>query len=110
MSRFQHLRAVAEHRRHCLPFVTTLVDYDLLVEIGYWERRGEPIMHKGLLHIQPWKRTTLRRRLAHLRKRGVVLSKRGRDGRSVVFTLDRSVSTAFAKWDRAVVSTMHAEG
>lgn len=42
MEGFENTRAVVKCRIEHLPFVSSLEDYDLLVEIGYWQQRGRP--------------------------------------------------------------------
>lgn len=98
MKIFSQLRLLGDFRRRHLAFTRTLEDQDLVREIGYHQERGEPVTLKLLLLAGIASTATVQRRLARLQRMGVVHRHRSqRDGRLVVFTLDRRVITLYRK-------------
>lgn len=72
----QALRALRDYERRELPFVQTLEDYALVVEIGYRQASRQPITLKELLLLGLASVPTLQRRLRRLRALGVVVQRR----------------------------------
>ena len=66
-----------------LPFLKSLVEFDIVVEIGCAEERGDPITFKQLSLLNICSRTTMRRKLAHLIDQEIVLrNKNAQDRRA----------------------------
>ena len=68
-----------------LPFLKSVVDYDLIIEIGYAEEQGQPLTFKQLILANVASRTTVSRRLTKLIERGVVLRRKNADDRRSSF-------------------------
>ena len=73
MGLFAGLRKIREHERGQLPFLKSVADFDIVVEIGYHEERGRPIGLKQLFLQDICSKATVRRRLAKLIEGGVVI-------------------------------------
>ena len=85
---FEKLKRLSAFRREQLLFLRTLEDQDLVREIGYHQERGSPVTMKVLLLAGIASTATVQRRLARLRKLGVVLQSRAsHDARVVKLTL-----------------------
>jgi hypothetical protein len=81
MKLFAGLRKIREYQRGQLPFLKSLVEFDIVVEIGYAEERGDPITFKQLSLLNICSRTTMRRKLAHLIEQEVVLRNKNANDR-----------------------------
>ncbi len=91
MKLFAALRQIRAYERGQLPFFKSLVDFDVVVEIGYAEEEGHPLTLKQLLLLNLSSRTTVRRRLARLIKLGTIRSrKNAKDKRSSHLTVSSS--------------------
>jgi hypothetical protein len=89
---------LSEFRRKHLPFLRTLEDQDLVREIGYHQERGEPLTMKVLLLEGIASPATVQRRLARLRKLGIVEPARAsHDARVVKLKLSRRTIQAYRK-------------
>jgi len=98
MKLFAGLRRMRDLERKHLPFVRSLVEFDLIIEIGYHEERGTPLTQKQILALGICARTTLRRKLNGLIEQGVLLRTRhDTDGRAVILAVSKS---AFQRLDR----------
>jgi DNA-binding MarR family transcriptional regulator len=83
MKLFAGLRKIREYQRGQLTFLKSLVEFDIIVEIGYAEECGDPITLKRLLLLNICSRTTMRRKLAQLIEQQVVhRHKNSRDRRA----------------------------
>jgi DNA-binding MarR family transcriptional regulator len=74
MKLFAGLRKIREYQKGRLPFVRSLVEFDIVIEIGYAEECGEPITLKQLQLLNICSRTTMRRKLAQLIEQQIVQS------------------------------------
>jgi DNA-binding MarR family transcriptional regulator len=91
MKLFAGLRRMRELERRHLPFVRSLAEFDLIIEVGYHEERGTPLTQKQLLALGICARTTLRRKLNGLIEQGVLARTRhDGDGRAVVLGVSKS--------------------
>ncbi len=98
MSLFAGFRKMRDLERKHLPFARSLVEFDLIIEIGYHEERGKPLTLKHLLTLGICARTTLRRKLNSLVEQGVIVrTRRETDGRAVVLGVSK---TALQRLDR----------
>jgi len=56
-----------------LPFLKSVVDFDIIIEIGYEEECGRPLTLKRLYLLKVCSPGTMRRKLGGLVSRGIVL-------------------------------------
>jgi hypothetical protein len=91
MKLFAGLRKIREFERTQLPFLKTLVDFDIVIEIGYAEEQEQPLTLKQLFLLNISSRSTVRRRLAELIAQGIVMRCRhANDHRATVLTIASS--------------------
>jgi len=103
---FRKLKLLSEYRRHQLPFVRTLEDMDIVREIGLHQVEGTPLTLKVLLLTGIASSATLHRRLARLRRLGIVVPKRAsHDGRVVKLMLSAEALSLFRGLERALSVT-----
>ena len=106
MKLFARLRQIREFERVQMPFLKSIVDFDIVIEIGYAEEEGQPLTLKQLLLLKLSSRTTVRRRLARLIEKGVVRRrKNSRDQRSSLLTVASSSLKLFDKYHGVLAST-----
>ena len=72
MKLFASLRRMREFERLQLPFITSLIDFDLIIEIGYAQEENKPLTPKQLFLMKLSSATTVRRRLVRLTEQGIV--------------------------------------
>ncbi len=72
MKLFAALRKMREFERLQLPFIRSLIDLDIIIEIGYAQEQKKPLTPKPLFLLALGSITTVRRRLARLTAQGVV--------------------------------------
>lgn len=72
MKLFAGLRKIREYQRGQIPFIRSLVEFDIVIEIGYAEECGDPITLKQLLLLNICSRNTMRRKLGQLIEQQVV--------------------------------------
>jgi len=100
---FRALKAASDYRRRRLPFLETLVDQDLIREIGYHQAIGHPITLKQLYMHGISSVATIHRRLARLKRLGVVEQARAtHDKRIVRLTLTKAALRLHEGWLRTV--------
>jgi hypothetical protein len=88
MKLFAGLREIRGFQRLQLPFLNTLSDFDIVIEIGYAEELGQPLTLKQLFLLNICSRTTVRRKLARLVAQGVVIPrKHSTDRRATVLMI-----------------------
>ena len=85
---FAALRKKRTFERAQVPFIGSLLDFDIIIEIGYaWEQKKH-ITPKQLFLLKLGSVTTVRRRLAKLTAEGVVVRRpNAKDHRSDFLTL-----------------------
>ncbi len=94
MKLFTGLKKIREFERLQLPFFKTLIDFDIVIEIGYHEEQEKPLTLKQLFLLNLTSRTTVRRKLVKLIEQGIVIRlKHANDHRAGVL----SVSSAGIK-------------
>src|SRR5471030_1098788 len=76
MKLFTGLKKIREYERRQLPFLKTVVDFDIVIEIGFAEEQGQPLTLKQLFLLNISSRTTVRRKLATLIERGIVVRRK----------------------------------
>jgi len=84
MNTFRALKALHEYRKRHLPFLQTVEDIELMREIGLSQAAGNPMQLKALFLLGIGSAATIQRRLARLRRLGVVLQTRAEHDRRVI--------------------------
>lgn len=103
MKIFAAWRKVRDFERARLPFLNSVIDFDIVIEIGYAEEQQMPLTLKQLLLLMPSSRTTVRRRLARLIEHGIVVPRRNAsDQRSTQLTISASSLKVFGKYAAAI--------
>src|SRR6266850_4773320 len=99
MKLFARLRQIREFERAQMPFLKSIVDFDILIEVGYAEEQGQALTLKQLLLLNHSSRTTVRRRLEHLIRQGTVRRRKNvEDRRSSLLTVSSSSLKLFDKY------------
>src|ERR1700675_1658786 len=110
MKLFTGLRKIREFERRQLPFLKTVVDFDIVVEIGYAEEQEQPLTLKQLFLLNLSSRTTVRRKLARLIEQGIVIRrKHAKDHRASLLTISPSSVKLLGKYCGTLtsISTLH---
>ncbi len=76
MKLFTGLKKIREFERRHLPFLRSVIDFDIVIEIGYAEEQGQPLTLKHLLLLNICSRTTVRRTLATLIEQGIIIRRK----------------------------------
>lgn len=91
MTLFAGLRRMREFEKLQLPFIKSLIDFDIIIEIGYAQEQKQPLTPKPLFLMKIGSVTTVRRRLAKLTEQGIVKRRTNtNDQRSEFLTLSSS--------------------
>ena len=99
MKLFTGLKKIREFERQQLPFLKSIVDFDIVIEIGYAEEQEQPLTLKQLFLLNIRSRTTVRRKLARLIEQGIVLRrKRASDHRASILTISASTVRLLGKY------------
>jgi DNA-binding MarR family transcriptional regulator len=110
MKIFTGLKKIREFERRQLPFLKTVVDFDIVIEIGYAEEQGQPLTLKQLFLLNLSSRTTVRRKLARLIERGIIVRrKHENDHRASLLTITPSIVKVLGKYGGRLISiaTLH---
>jgi DNA-binding MarR family transcriptional regulator len=100
---FRALKAAGEFRKRHLPFIRTFEDQELIREIGLGQAIGEPLSLKQLFLHGIASVATVQRRLARLRRLGVVEQIQSVDDKRVVkLTLSPSALRSYRGWGQAI--------
>jgi DNA-binding MarR family transcriptional regulator len=73
---FTGLKKIREFELLQLPFLKSVYDFDIIIEIGYAEEQGQPLTLKQLFLVIVCSRTTVRRKLAKLIDEGIVVQRK----------------------------------
>jgi|ERR1700689_3424599 DNA-binding MarR family transcriptional regulator len=102
---FARLRKKREFERLQMPFINSLLDFDIIIEIGYAEEQKKAITPKQLFLLELGSVTTVRRRLARLTADGIVARHANtRDHRSELLTLSSSTLRVLEKYGSLLLS------
>ena len=105
MKIFTGLKKIRDFERRQLPFLKTVVDFDIVVEIGYAQEQGKSLTLKQLFLLNLSSRTTVRRKLATLIERGIVMRrKQANDHRASLFTISPSIVKVLGKYGGTLTS------
>ena len=110
MKLFAGLKKIREFERLQLPFLKSVVDFDIVIEIGYAEEQGQPLTLKPLFLLNFGSRTTVRRKLARLIEQGIVIRrKHANDHRASLLIVSRSGVKLLRKYGGllASISALH---
>jgi len=105
MKLFTGLKQIREFERRQLPFLKSVVDFDIVIEIGYAEEQEQPLTLKLLFLLNLSSRTTVRRKLARLIEQGIVTRrKHANDHRASVLTISASTVKLLGKYGGTLTS------
>ena len=105
MKLFSGLKKIREFERTQLPFLQSLVDFDIVIEIGYAEEQNHPLTLKQLFLLNISSRSTVRRKLARLVEQGIVSRRpHANDHRAMVLTIASSSLRMLTKYCGALAS------
>ncbi len=108
MKVFASLRKIREFEKLQLPFITSLIDFDLIIEIGFAQEEEKPLTPKQLFLMKISSSTTVRRRLAKLTESGIVRRRTNtKDRRSEFLTIAPSSLKVLGKY-LAVLTSLAA--
>ncbi len=99
MAVFGKLRALRAYKKKHLPFIETIEDFDLLLEIAYHQELGSSLTMKQVYLLGVASVATVQRRLRRLRQHGAVQQLRSEeDGRSLELRITPKVLKVFARY------------
>jgi len=99
MKLFTGLKQIREFERLRLPFLKSVADFDIVIEIGYAEEQGQPLTLKQLFLLNICSRTTVRRKLARHIEQGIVIRrKHENDHRASVLIISPSSLKLLSKY------------
>jgi DNA-binding MarR family transcriptional regulator len=99
------LKQIREFERRQLPFLRSVADFDIVIEIGFAEEQEVPMTLKQLFLLNLSSRTTVRRKLARLIEQGIVARrKHANDQRASLLTISASTVKVLAKYCGTVTS------
>lgn len=105
MKLFEGLRKIRDFERGQLAFLKNMVDFDLIIEIGYAEELGQPLTLKQLLLLNISSRSTIRRNLTRLIDGGIVIRRKSSsDQRANELTISPSSLKTLGKYGAALSS------
>jgi len=76
MGLFAGLRKMREMGKQQLPFLHSIIEFDIVVEIGYAEEIGKPLTLKQLSLCSIGSLSTIRRKLSLLEERDIIFRRR----------------------------------
>jgi hypothetical protein len=101
MQLFAALRKIRQFERLKLPFIKALIDFDIIIEIGYAAEQGQPLTPKQLFLLDIGSLTTVRSRLAKLVDAGIVIRRpNAEDRRSAFLALSPPSVKRKPRWRR----------
>jgi DNA-binding MarR family transcriptional regulator len=110
MRLFTGLKKIREFERLQLPFLKSVGDFDIVIEIGYAEEQRQPLTLKQLFLLNINSRTTVRRKLARLIEQGIVIRrKHANDHRANLLMISPSSFKLLSKYGGTLssISTLH---
>ncbi len=105
MKLFSGLRKLRLFEKGQLPFLKSVFDFDIVIEIGYEEERGHPLTVKQLLLLDICSRATVRRKLARLIDQGIVIPRKTVDDRRATkLVIAPSIVKLLGKYSGAIAA------
>src|SRR5450830_521459 len=102
---FTGLKKIREFERLQLPFLKSVADFDIVIEIGYAEEQGQALKLKQLFLLNISSRTTVRRKLARLIDQGIVIRRKHvNDRRACLLIISPSSVKLLGKYGGALTS------
>jgi hypothetical protein len=102
---FANLRAIRAFRKRNLAFLETMVDYDVVLEIGYHQEAGVPLTINRLHALGVCSVPTLQRCLRRLRNASAIRqTKTAKDARVVELTLSPRLLRIYRRYGDLVAS------
>src|ERR1700689_3352627 len=99
MKLFAGLKKIREFERKQLPFLKSVFDFDIVIEIGYAEEQEQPLTLKQLLLLNIGSRATVRRKLAGLIEQGIVFRRtHAKDHRASLLIISASSFKLLSKY------------
>lgn len=111
MQIFEYLHQLRTFERRHLPFVHTLEDLDMVSLIGLHQERGVSLTLKQMLSFDIGSVATLERRLARLKRLGIVVQTRSDvDKRNVELKLSPKINRIFQRYSALIASNHYTYG
>ncbi|MEP6884241.1 MAG: hypothetical protein ABJC66_05780 [Gammaproteobacteria bacterium] len=105
MKLFAGLRKLREFEKAQLPFLRSVIDFDIVIEIGYEQERSQPMTVKQLLLLDICSRATARRKLARLIEVGIIIPRKTLDDRRATkLVVAPSAIKLFGKYGGAIAA------
>ena len=105
MQLFAGLRRMREFERLQLSFMKSLIDFDIIIEIGYGNEQNQPLTPKQLFLLNLSSVTTVRRRLVMLTKQGIIKRRTNpNDRRSTTLSISSSSLKLLGKYQSVLAS------
>ena len=105
MKLFTGLKKIREFERLQLPFLKSVVDFDIVIEIGFAEEQGQRLTLKQLFLLHISSRTTVRRKLAKLIDQGIVIRrKHANDQRASLLIISPATVKLLNKYGGTITS------
>jgi DNA-binding MarR family transcriptional regulator len=105
MKLFSGLRKLRKLERIQLPFLKSVFDFDILVEVGYAEEMGQPLSLKRFYLLNICSRSTSRRKLARLVDQGIIIRrKNASDNRASLLLVSPSAVKMLGKYGGMLMS------
>jgi DNA-binding MarR family transcriptional regulator len=105
MKLFTGLKKLREFERRQLPFLRSIFDFDIVIEIGYAEEQGQALTLKQLFLLNIRAKSTVRRKLARLIEQGIVIRRKHvNDHRSSLLIISPSSVKLLSKYGETITS------
>jgi hypothetical protein len=105
---FEYLHQLRTFERRHLAFIHTLEDMNMVYLIGLHQERGVPLTLKHMLSFDIGSAATLERRLARMKRLGVVVQARSEvDRRNVELKLSPKTWRTFQRYSGLIASSNH---
>jgi len=103
---FDVLTELSDFRRRNLPFIQSLVDLDLMREIGLHQTRNSPLNLDRLLQLKIASSATVQRRLSRLKRLGYVQQAAAEhDGRILYLSLTSKSNRLYRRLQRKILES-----
>lgn len=105
MKLFAGLKKIRDYEKLQLPFLKSMLEFDIVIEVGYGEEQGEPISIKQLFLLNICSRNTVRRKLARLIDQGIIVRRTdSADHRASLLRIDPTTIKLLGKYGGALSS------
>jgi hypothetical protein len=106
---FDYLQSLRAFEQLNFPFLQTIEDFDMVTAIGVHQERGETLTLKRLFTFNIGTVATLQRRLARLKRLGVVVHKRSDlDRRNLDLRLSARTTALFERYSKLPIFAARA--